>query len=437
MGTSILTLIEKKRDGGKLTKEEIYLFIEELVKGEVPDYQVSALLMAIYFQGMEIDEIFYLTNAMIKTGKKIEIYGLEPLVDKHSTGGVGDKVSLCLAPCMAALSVYVPMISGRSLGHTGGTVDKLESITGYRVDLKEEEFINILKKVGCSIIAPSDEIAPADKLLYALRDVTGTVPSIPLITASILSKKLSVTLDGIVFDVKTGEGAFMKTSKMATELAEYLVKITKRFGVKAKAVITDMNEPLGTTVGNRLEIIETIFYLQGAEIKDLDEVVKTLGAYMLIMGGKTDSIDVGKEMIEKVIKDRKALNKFCEMVEAHGGNKNELEFANIDAFIKVPHIEFIESEVEGYISRMNALYIGEAARLLGAGRFKKEDKIIKEAGIILHRKVGDYIKKGEKIFEIRAVDDENIEKAKDLLIASLDFSVDKPPEREIIYTVIG
>ncbi len=436
MEPNILRIIEKKRDGETLTEEEIKFFVEKTVKGEIPDYQISALLMAIYFQGLNEDETFFLTQTMRDSGKVIDILGVSPLLDKHSTGGVGDKVSLALAPIMASLNVYIPMISGRALGHTGGTVDKMDSIPGYRTDLSIEEFRKIVKKTGCSIIGQSEEIAPADRIIYSIRDVTGTVPSIPLITASILSKKLSINLDGIIFDVKTGSGAFMRKYEDAKNLAESLVSVAKKMGVNAKALITDMNEPLGFMVGNRLEVMETIFYLNGAEIKDLDIVVKNLCAHLLLMAKKVDNLDSGKEMVDNVRKNGKALNKFFEMIREHGGNTELLEFSRIDDFIKANCIEFVESEAEGYITRMDAKLVGEAARILGAGRFKREDKIDPLAGIVLHKKVGSYVKKGEKIFEIRCNDESKIEKAKNILRNSMDFDLEKPEERILIYRVI-
>ncbi|MEO0295730.1 MAG: thymidine phosphorylase [candidate division WOR-3 bacterium] len=436
MELNILSIIEKKRDGGILTKEEIEFFVEKTVKGEIPDYQISALLMAIYFQGLNEEETYFLTEAMRNSGKTIDILGVSPLLDKHSTGGVGDKVSLILAPIMASLNVYIPMISGRSLGHTGGTVDKMESIPGYKTDLSVEEFRRIVKKVGCSIIGQSEEIAPADRIIYSIRDVTGTVPSIPLITASILSKKLSLNLEGIIFDVKTGSGAFMRKFDDAKNLAESLVSVSRKMGVNAKALITDMNEPLGFMVGNRLEVMETVFYLNGAEIRDLDIVVKNLCAHLLLMAKKVDNLDSGKEMVDSVRKNGKALNKFFEMIKEHGGSTELLEFSRIDDFIKAKCIEFVESEIEGYITRMDARLIGETARILGAGRFKKEDKIDPVAGIILHKKVGSYVKKGEKIYEIRCNDERKIEEAKKILKSSLDYSLDKPAERTLIYKII-
>ncbi len=436
MEINILRIIERKRDGKTLTKEEIEYFVKGVVERSIPDYQISALLMAIYFQGLNDEETFILTKAMRDSGKMIDILGVSPLLDKHSTGGVGDKVSLALAPIVAVYGIYIPMISGRALGHTGGTVDKLESIPGYRTDLSVDEFRKIVKTVGCSIIGQSEEIAPADRILYSIRDVTGTVPSIPLITASILSKKLSVNLDGIIFDVKTGFGAFMRRYEDAEKLAKSLVNVSKKMGVNAKALITDMNEPLGSMVGNRLEVMETIFYLNGAVIKDFDEVVKNLSAQLLIMGGKTKSIDIAKEMVDNAIKNRKALNKFFEMVKAHGGDTEVLEFANIDNFIRANCIEFVEADVEGYITKMNARFVGEAARLLGAGRFKKDDKIDPVAGIIIHKKVGSYVKKGDKIFEIRCNDEKKIEKVKKILSHSLDFDIGKPLERPLIYKLI-
>ena len=436
METNIIRIIERKRDGKTLTKEEIEYFVKGVVERKIPDYQISALLMAIYFQGLDDEETFILTKAMRDSGKMIDILGVSPLLDKHSTGGVGDKVSLALAPIVAVYGIYIPMISGRALGHTGGTVDKLESIPGYRTDLTVDEFRKIVKTVGCSIIGQSEEIAPADRILYSIRDVTGTVPSIPLITASILSKKLSVNLDGIIFDVKTGLGAFMRKYEDAEKLAKSLVNVSKKMGVNAKALITDMNEPLGSMVGNRLEVMETIFYLNGAVIKDFDEVVKNLSAQLLLMGGKTKSIDIAKEMVDDAIKSREALNKFFEMVKAHGGDTDSLEFANIDNFIRANCIEFVESDVEGYITKMNARFVGEAARLLGAGRFKKEDKIDPVAGIIIHKKVGSYVKKGDKIFEIRCNDEKKIERVKKILSHSLDFDIGKPLERTLIYKLI-
>ncbi|MEN3043775.1 MAG: thymidine phosphorylase [Candidatus Hydrothermales bacterium] len=436
MEPNILRIIEKKRDGKILNKEEIEFFVEGVIKGKIPDYQISALLMAIFFQGLNDEETFFLTKSMRDSGKTIDILSVHPLLDKHSTGGVGDKVSLALAPIMASLGVYIPMISGRALGHTGGTVDKLESIPGYKTDLTIEEFRKIVKTIGCSIIGQTEEIAPADRIIYSIRDVTGTVPSIPLITASILSKKLSVNLDGIIFDVKTGLGAFMRNYTDAEKLAKSLVNVSNKMGVKAKALITDMNEPLGYTAGNRIEIMETIFYLNGAEIKDLDEVVKSLAAELLLIGEKISDRDLGKEMVDNLRKNGKALKKFFDMVKAHGGLVEEIEFLKIDNFIRAKYIEFVEAEIEGYISKIDAKIVGEAARILGAGRLKKEDKIDPVAGIILHKKTGSYVKKGEKIFEIRTNSENKVEEAKKLLLNSLDFNIEKPSERTIIYSLV-
>jgi thymidine phosphorylase (EC 2.4.2.4) len=299
---NFLEILRKKRDGEKLSKEEIFWAVENYTKGNIPDYQFSAFLMAIFFRGLDDEETLALTKAMIESGKPIRWDTEKPRVDKHSTGGVGDKVSLPLAPLVASYDVLVPMISGRALGHTGGTLDKLESIRGYRTNLSLEEFKKIVLENGCSIIGQTSELAPADGKIYALRDATATVESIPLITASIMSKKLSEGLTGLVLDVKTGSGAFMREYDSAKKLAEKMVNIGNMYGVKTVALITNMDVPLGWAIGNACEVCESVQLLKGEGPEDLKELVLSLGAYMLVLAKKTESVDVGKEMIERAIK---------------------------------------------------------------------------------------------------------------------------------------
>jgi len=407
-------IIRKKRDGKKLTKDEISLFINGYLNGTIPDYQMSAFLMAIYFQGMDFEETICLTEIMLNSGHVVDLSDIPGIkVDKHSTGGVGDKVSLILAPIVASAGVPVPMISGRGLGHTGGTLDKLESIPGFKTNLSIEEFKKVIKKIGFSIISQTEEIAPCDKILYSLRDATGTIESNPLITASIMSKKLSEGIDGLVLDVKAGKGAFMKKIKDAEKLAENMVWVGKKYGVKIVAILTDMDTPLGRYIGNSLEIYESIKFLEGEEIKELKELTFTLGAYMLILGKKVKNFDEGFKMMEKKWKEGKGILNLKEFVKEQGGNIEI--FKNPERLKESDYYEYIKAEKDGIIEEIDAYKIGLCARELGAGRFKKEDNIDPSAGIIIYKKEGEKVKKGEIVLRIQARD-------KNKILKSIDFA---------------
>jgi pyrimidine-nucleoside phosphorylase len=389
-------IIVKKRDGKNHTEEEINYLIEGYTNGAVPDYQMSAWLMASFLNGLNEEETYYLTRAMLLSGKTIDLGFIDkPKVDKHSTGGVGDKISLILAPAVAACGVLVPMTSGRGLGFSGGTLDKLESIPGYDVDLSEAEFVEFLQKVGFAMTGQTDEIAPADKKLYALRDVTGTVENISLITSSILSKKLAEGADSIVFDVKFGSGAFMKSKEDATKLAHNLTATAKKMGKKAICVLTSMDQPLGRAVGNTLEVIESIECLTGAGQSDLMDVTSILGAYMLLAGEVVESVEEGEKKIREKIKNGEAFNRFIESVRIQGGNVEAV--LHPEKFQSAQHSLDIISYQSGFVTTINTESIGTASMYLGAGRLSKEDFIDHSAGIIIYKKIGDFIKPKEKL----------------------------------------
>lgn len=384
----MVDIIEKKRDGQELTTAEINFFIEGYTKGEIPDYQASALAMAIYFQDMNDRERADLTRAMVESGDTIDLSAIDGVkVDKHSTGGVGDTTTLVLAPLVASLGVPVAKMSGRGLGHTGGTIDKLESIAGFHVELTREQFIDLVNRDKVAVIGQSGNLTPADKKLYALRDVTGTVNSIPLIASSIMSKKIAAGADAIVLDVKTGDGAFMKTQEDAEKLAHAMVRIGNHVGRKTIAIISDMSQPLGFAIGNALEVKEAIETLQGKGPKDLTELVLTLGSQMVILAGKAKTSEEAKEMLLDAIHSGKALAKFKEFLANQGGDASI-----VDDLTKLPQAKYkieLPAKQSGYISRMVADEIGVASMILGAGRATKEDVIDLAVGLVLHKKVGD------------------------------------------------
>ena len=389
-------IISKKRDKKKLASEEIEYFVSGYTKGTIPDYQMSALLMAIFLNGMDAEETFGLTSSMMRSGKVMDLSFIPGTkVDKHSTGGVGDKVSLILAPLVAACGVTVPMISGRGLGHTGGTLDKLESIPGFKTNLPLRKFVENLSEIGVCLIGQTDEIAPADKKIYALRDVTGTVNSIPLISASILSKKLAEGADALVFDVKVGNGAFMQKEEEAILLAKNLIQITKRFKKKTVALVTDMNEPLGEAVGNSIEVVEVIQTLKGRGPEDLMEVTFALGAYMLILGGKAKNYEEAEKKLKKAIENGKALDKFEQMVKKQGGDPGVVDDYRLLPWAK--HKITIESDQTGYVKSINTLKVGLSAVKLGAGRERLDSKIDPGVGFLIKKKVGDQVEKGENL----------------------------------------
>lgn len=429
----MVDIIEKKRDGQELTTAEINFFIEGYTKGEIPDYQASALAMAIYFQDMNDRERADLTRAMVESGDTIDLSAIDGVkVDKHSTGGVGDTTTLVLAPLVASLGVPVAKMSGRGLGHTGGTIDKLESIAGFHVELTREQFIDLVNRDKVAVIGQSGNLTPADKKLYALRDVTGTVNSIPLIASSIMSKKIAAGADAIVLDVKTGDGAFMKTQEDAEELAHAMVRIGNHVGRKTIAIISDMSQPLGFAIGNALEVKEAIETLQGKGPKDLTELVLTLGSQMVILAGKAKTTEEAKEMLLDAIHSGKALDKFKEFLANQGGDASI-----VDDLTKLPQAKYkieLPAKQSGYISRMVADEIGVASMILGAGRATKEDVIDLAVGLVLHKKVGDKVEEGESILTIYS-NRENVEDVKQKLYDNI-FIADTATAPTLIHTVI-
>ena len=395
-----IDVIRKKRDGGRIVAVEIESMVNAYTRGDIPDYQVSAWLMAVVLRGMTRAETAALTDAMLRSGEVLDLSSLPAKkVDKHSTGGVGDKTSLVLAPLAAAAGVAVPMISGRGLGHTGGTLDKLESIPGFNVNLSVAEFRRVLETCGCAMIGQTAEIAPADRKLYALRDVTGTVESPYLICASIMSKKLAEGIDALVLDVKTGSGAFMKSEKDAAFLAELMVETGERMGKQVVALITDMDQPLGSMIGNALEVVEVVEVLRGGGPEDLRELCLELAGWMLHLGGVADTVAEGKKQSAKLIASGKALDKFRQMVELQGGDPRA-----IDDPKRLPqaraHDECFEREEWIYLVSLQCEQMGTACVILGGGRERKEDSVDPAVGIVLHKKVGDRVAAGEPLATI-------------------------------------
>lgn len=427
-------IIENKRDGKELTSEEINFFIKGYTDGTIPDYQASALCMAIYFNGMTEKETVTLTNAMANSGDTVDLsmFGTYS-VDKHSTGGVGDKTSLIVAPIVASLGGKVTKMSGRGLGHTGGTVDKLESIPGYKTTLTREEFISQVEKVGLAIIGQSGNLTPADKKLYALRDVTATVNSIPLITSSIMSKKIAAGSHNIVLDVKCGSGAFMKTIEDAEILANEMVKIGKGCGRNISALITDMDRPLGSAVGNSLEVIEAVKVLKGELDNDLKEVCTALAAEMISLVYSL-SPDEARLQVNDAINSGKALKKMKEWISAQGGDVNYI--SDTELFPKAKYsLDVVSSEV-GYVSAMDTEKIGLASVILGAGRSSKEDRIDFSAGIEIYKKTGDKITKGNKIATLFTNSENSLKEAEKVYLSALQISSSKPEDKPLIYKIV-
>ena len=428
-------LIKKKRDGKAFTNDEINFLINQFTKGKIPDYQFSALLMAILLKGMNPLETAALTDSMLNSGKIINLSSLKGYkVDKHSTGGVGDKTSLIIVPIVASAGVYVPMISGRGLGHTGGTLDKLESIPGFRTDLSLSQSLKVLKKCGAVLIGQTKEIAPADKLIYSLRDVTATVESIPLITASIMSKKLAEGIDGLVLDIKTGSGAFMKSQQDSINLAKSLIKTAKSFDKEVITFITDMNQPLGNYVGNWLEVYESIQVLQGKVNSDLSTLSIKLAGAMIYLGKKAKSLQEGERIAKQKIESGEAFKKFLEIVELQGGDVNYI--INPGKYPKSKFMRKVKANQNGFVSEMDTYQIGMASLELGAGRMTKEDKIDPKAGIILYKKLGDYVKNGDVICELHSDSITKIKSAEHMILESLIFSNTKPTLPKLIKKVI-
>ncbi len=430
-----IDLIVKKRNGNILTEEEIKYFIIGYVSGKIPDYQMSAMLMAIYFKGMNINETKHLTLEMVKSGNIVDlkqIHGIK--VDKHSTGGVGDTTTLALAPMVAALGVPVAKMSGRGLGHTGGTIDKLESIKGYKTELSLERFIEIVKKIGISVINPTANLAPADKKIYALRDVTGTIESIPLIVGSIMSKKIAAGADKIVLDVTTGSGAFMKNFDNSLRLAKIMVEIGTELGKETIAVISNMEEPLGFAIGNSLEVKEAIDILRNKGPEDLRRICLVLGSYMLKLGGVSKTIKEGEKKLISVLKNGLAFRKFKEMVQEHGGNVNMVE--NPKLLPAAKHCMKLKGKEKGYIQKIDSRLVGQSAMILGAGREDKNSKIDLSVGILLRKKVGDSITTNEVLAEIYYNNAKKLEEAKKILLSSFKIGEKKQEKLPLILAAV-
>ncbi len=429
-------LILKKRENNELTQEEINYIIKGFTEGSIPDYQMSALAMAIYFNGMSDRETADLTMAMAKSGDQIDLSKIKgKKVDKHSTGGVGDTTSLVLVPLVSAAGIPVAKMSGRGLGHTGGTIDKLESIPGFKTEISMDDFIKNVNEIMAAIAGQTGNLTPADKQLYALRDVTATVDSIPLIASSIMSKKIAGGADGIVLDVKVGSGAFMKTIENARKLAEIMVSIGKKLNRDTVAVLTDMEQPLGQAVGNNLEVIEAIETLQGKGPKDLEELCLTLGANMLKLAGKVKDYNKGYKLLEELLQNGKAFEQFKKLVKKQGGDVTYLD--NPDKFKKSEYIYEIEAKKDGYLNQLKAIDIGLAAMLVGAGREKKGDKILNEVGVKVYNKYGEKVKKGQTIATLHYnKKDKNFEEAVEKLKQSFVINKKAPKPRELIYEIV-
>ena len=424
-------LITKKRDGGSLTKEEMTHLIEGYVKGEIPDYQMSAFLMAVYFQGMTKEETAIMTDLVARSGDMVDLSSIEGIkVDKHSTGGVGDKTTLIVGPLAAACGVKVAKMSGRGLGHTGGTIDKLEAIPGMRVSLEREEFFEAVRKTGICVIGQSGNLTPADKKLYALRDVTATVESIPLIAVSIMGKKLAAGSDCILLDVKTGSGAFMNTVESSLELAKEMVSIGEAAGKKTVALITNMDIPLGNNIGNSLEVIEAVETLKNQGPEDLTAVCVELAANMLYLAQKGD-METCQEKVKQALKDGSALQKLVEMVEAQGGDISVI--LDVNNFEKARFETEVISNEDGYITFMDTKECGIAACILGAGRETKEDTIDYSAGIILKKKTGDKVAKGDVLAVLYGNKKEKMQTAKEQFLKALKIEENMPEAEKLIY----
>ena len=437
---NVVELIRRKREGSSLTEEEFRFLFDGYVEGKVPDYQMSAFLMACYFRGMSSDETLTFTKLMLHSGEVIDLSEIPGVkIDKHSTGGVGDKVSLILAPMVAACGVPVPMISGRGLGHTGGTLDKLESIPGFRTDLSISEYKQVIREIGVVMIGQKKEIAPADKKMYALRDVTATVECIPLIAGSIMSKKLAEGIDVLVLDVKTGRGAFMQTHEQALELATTLVGIGNGFGKETIGFITNMNQPLGVAIGNWLEVVESVECLRGAvgnndASSDLMEVTYMLSGTMVYLGQKAKSIEEGIDKCRKTIEDGSAYHKLLDLIHAQGGNIEAIE--NLEKYPLPKFAMEVKSSEKGFIKEIDSFELGLTSISLGAGREKIDDIIDMKAGILLKKKVGDAVDVGDSLV-VFYTDRENVlASARERITKAFTFSSTKPERKPMIFDIV-
>ena len=428
-------IIQKKRDNEKLSDKEIEFLLNGYLAGDIPDYQMSAFLMAVYFNDMSQEELLKFTMLMRDSGDVIKFNEINRfLVDKHSTGGVGDKVTVVLSPILSALGMGNVKLSGKGLGHTGGTIDKFESIKGFRFSTTKDELVKIANKTGVGLMGYSDKIVPLDKKLYSLRDVTATVPSIPLIASSIMSKKLVIHSDVIILDVKVGDGAFMKNLELAEKLSERMIEIGKGANRKVRVVLSNMDEPLGHAVGNANEIIEAIEFLKGNYADDLKEVVYTIASLALKEKGEVKELEEAKEKIDKVINDGSALKILSEFIEESGGNKELVN--NYDLLPKAKSVMEIFSEKEGYIKKIKTEEIGKAAMIIGAGRAKKEDEIDHAVGINIFKKVGEKIAKNEKIAEIYYNNDENVEESKNMILEAFVLTEEKVEKQKAVLKII-
>ena len=427
-------IIFKKRNNKKLTQKEILFLINGYANNEIADYQMSAFLMAVYFSGLDDDELFYLTEAMAKSGKILNLNSLKTTADKHSTGGVGDGTSLVVAPITASCGIYVPMMSGRALGHTGGTLDKLESIPGFNVNLDINSFMDLLKKNKAVLIGQTKEIAPVDKKMYALRDVTATVESIPLICASIMSKKIAEGAKHIILDVKFGNGAFIENYDDAKKLAEKMVNIGKMFKRKMTAILSDMNTPLGNAIGNSLEVIQAVEVLKGNIKNDFYQLCIELSSLMIYSSGAAKDKETAKKLAEKQIVSGKAIKKFRQIIESQNGNSKVID--DYSLFGQSKNILAVKSEKSGFVNSMNARNFGIASCMLGAGRLKKEDAVDHAAGITLNKKTGDFVKSGETLAKIHFTNCENPDNIKKMIKLSYNISDTKPDKANLFKDII-
>lgn len=429
----MVDLIEKKRDGGTLSEKEIQYIIEEYTKNQIPDYQMSALLMAIFYEDMTDEEITALTLAMANSGEVIDLSSIEGIkVDKHSTGGVGDTTTLILAPLVASVGVPVAKMSGRGLGYTGGTLDKLESIPGFKIELSEEEFIRVVNESQVAVIGQSGNLAPADKKLYALRDVTATVNSIPLIASSIMSKKIAAGADGIVLDVTTGDGAFMKSLEDARRLAHTMVRIGKLANRQTMAVISDMSQPLGEAIGNSLEVVEAIETLQGKGPEDLVEMCYALGSQMVVLAKKAETLEEAHQMLQEALESGVALDKFKEMIRNQGGDATIVD--EPERLLTAKYEVELPAKESGVVTQLVANELGIAAMMLGAGRRTKEEAIDHAVGLKLHKKVGESVQEGESLLTIYS-NTEEIDEVKELIYANISIG-DAGEEPPLIHEII-
>lgn len=428
-------IIEKKRDGKELSRDEIHFIIQGYTRDEIADYQMSALLMAIFLRGMTTAETTALADEMLHSGIVVDLSHLNrPRVDKHSTGGVGDKTSLVIAPVVAAAGIPVPMISGRALGHSGGTLDKLESIPGFNVNLSLDEYRATLEKVGCALIGQTKEIAPADKKLYALRDVTATVPCQPLMAASIMSKKLAEGISALVLDVKTGSGAFMKTEEDATSLAKIMLAIARGMRTGAVALITDMNQPLGRTVGNALEVIESLDTLRGKDTGDFNLLCRELSAEMLVLGRAVENLEAGRERYDEMIATGKALDKMREIIEAQGGDSRVVD--DYSVLPQATQRQEVRASRSGYIQAIDTTAIGHASMLLGAGRLKLDSKIDLGVGLTIEAKLGDEVPANAPLVTLHYNDEANVQEAAQIITNAYTISNERTEPPVLIKKVL-